>query len=234
MLAQEVKLCTQENEICRDIREAFEGYNIKRYGEDERLIEGTDVTIELREKIDLYLNDIERITKREILDKQRDLIKDYINNNRIYRVNIEEHDKKRKQFHHMCRKLRKQWEIENEKEWPKYEEDVYVNGKVWRLEGQYYDAHHIIEVSFGGPNVWYNLFPAASPDEHPYGIHDDYSICTEIFGPIDRRYRKKKRSFKNLVLSVKIEDKKNDKDDKGEKREEPKVTRLSENVIRIG
>ena len=233
MWIQQINLSQNEGDF--ELKGLSENYSIKIYGEDERLIEGTDVTIELRQKVEVYLNEIERITDREMLEKQRDLIKDYINKNRIYRVDIKEHDKKRKEFHHMCRKLRKQWEKENEQEWPRYEDNVYVNGKIWRLKGQYYDAHHIIEVSFGGPNVWYNLFPAASPYEHPDGIHDDYSVCTEIYGPIDRRYRKKKRNFKNLVLSVKLD--KNDdidKNDKKDKKEEPKVTKLSNNVIRIG
>ena len=169
-------------------------------------------------------------------EHQKELIKEYINNNTIYRVDIEEHDKKRKEFHHLCRKLRKQWERETGQEWPTYEDNVYVNKKIWRFKGQYYDAHHIIEVSFGGPNVWYNLFPAASPNEHPYGIHDDYSVCTEIFGPIDRRYRKKKRNFKNLVLSVELNEKDQDEkddEDKGNKKKEVTVIKLSDNIIRI-
>ena len=237
MWIQQMDLLQNEGDI--ELKELSKKYSIKVYGEDERLVEGTDVTIELRQKIDLYLDDIEKITDRDMTERQRELIKDYIDNNKIYRVDIVEHDRKRKEFHHSCRRLRKQWEKETGDEWPTYEENVYVNGKIWRIKGQYYDAHHIIEVSFGGPNVWYNLFPAASPDEHPYGIHDDYSVCTEIFGPIDRRYRQKKKDFKNLVLSVELGEEycenevKKDCVKKEEKKREPVVTKLASNVIRI-
>jgi len=236
MLAQKLDLNIQKNEDCNRIRQAFTKYPIKQYGEDERLVVGTDVTLETREKLDLYLSDIENITGREMIDEQKKLVKEYVNNNRIYRVDSEEHDRKRKQFHRRKRALRREWEARTGQAWPRYQENVYENGKIYRMKGQYYDAHHIIEISFGGPNEWYNLFPAASPDEHQYGIHDDYSVGTEIFGPIDKRYRKKKRNFKNLVLRQDLEKKEQTKkEEKKPKKQEPesKVTKLSERVIRI-
>ena len=38
-----------------------------------------------------------------------------------------------------------------------------------------------MELSYGGPNVWYNLFPAKHPDEHQQGIHREYSVASQIF-----------------------------------------------------
>ena len=229
MLAQELGLCRQKNEACDRLEQVFSTRPIKRYGEDERLVIGTDVTLEIREKIDLYLTDIENITKRTMTEQQKRLLKGYVNNNRVYRISTEEHDRKRRQFHSKKKALRREWEKQTQQVWPKYKEDVYVNGKVYRMKGQYYDAHHVVEISFDGPNEWYNLFPAASPYEHQYGIHDDYSVATEIFGPIDKRYRRKKRDFKNLVLREDLDS------NSQEKKKEPKakVIKLSNHVIRI-
>lgn len=63
-----------------------------------------------------------------------------------------------------------------------YAEDV-VNeaGIVIRKAGQPYDAHHLVESSFGGPNAWWNLHPAAFPDEHLRGIHGVDSLANIIF-----------------------------------------------------
>ena len=60
--------------------------------------------------------------------------------------------------------------------WPTYEEDI-VNeaGKIIRKKGDRYDAHHLIEISFGGPNEWWNLFPA-SFDEHQ-AIHSASNLA---------------------------------------------------------
>ena len=232
MLSRELDVFIQNNKSFGLIRNFFNHYP-KEYGDDERLVIGTDVTIEAREKMDLYIKDIEKITHRKMKAEQKRLIKDYVNNNRIYRIDLEEHAKKRKQFNNMKKKLRKEWEIKTGQEWPRYKKDVIVNGKVWRTKGQFYDAHHIIEISFGGPNVWYNLFPAASPHEHQYGIHDDFSVGTEIFGPIDRRFRKKKIDFRKVSVK-KVEDpEKEEEKKKKRKTRKPVVTRLSSNVIRI-
>ena len=235
MLSRELDVCIQNNKSCGILRSPFK-YFPKEYGDDERLVIGTDVTIEAREKMDLYIADIEQITNRKMHDEQKELIKEYVNTHKIYRVDLDEKARRRKQFNGMKKKLRREWELKTGEEWPRYKEDVIVNGKVWRTKGQFYDAHHIVEVSFGGPNVWYNLFPAASPYEHQYGIHDDFSVGTEIFGPIDRRFRKKKIDFRKLSVK-KIEDPENEenknKNKKKKKRRKSIVTKIRDNVIRI-
>lgn len=47
--------------------------------------------------------------------------------------------------------------------------------------GQRYDAHHLIESSFGGSNAWWNLHPAAFPSEHQAGIHATNSFANLMF-----------------------------------------------------
>jgi len=233
MLSREFDIRIQNNKSCGILRSPFE-YFPKEYGDDERLVIGTDVTIEARQKMDLYIRDMEQLTKRKIHSEQKKLIKEYVNKNKVYRVDVDEHSKKRRQFNSRKKKLRREWELKTGEEWPKYKENVYVNGKIWRTKGQYYDAHHIIEISFGGPNVWYNLFPAASPYEHQYGIHDDFSVGTEIFGPIDRKYRKKKIDFRKM--SVKKIEEPESQEQKRKKKQQKRnsiVTRLASNIIRI-
>ena len=87
-------------------------------------------------------------------ERQKMLIKDYVNNNKVYRISSEEHDRKRRRFNSRRKALRKEWEEKTHQVWPKYKEDVYVNGKLYRMKGQYYDAHHIIEISFVMGKKW--------------------------------------------------------------------------------
>jgi len=143
MLSRELDVCIQNNKSCGILSSPFK-YFPKEYGDDERLVIGTDVTIEAREKMDLYIADIEQITNRKMHDEQKELIKEYVNTHKIYRVDLDEKARRRKQFNGMKKKLRREWELKTGEEWPRYKEDVIVNGKVWRTKGQFYDAHHIV------------------------------------------------------------------------------------------
>ena len=183
-----------------------------------------EVTRRLRKNINLYLEELEDITGRKMSCYQKESIKGYVDNNEVRRIDIVEHNKKRREFHQNCKNIRHEWEIETEQEWPKYQNNVYVDGRLWRIKGENYDAHHIIELRFGGPNVWYNIFPAISPFEHPYEIHSSDSMCTKIFGDV-RNLTRIQNKFEILLLGVDGEE--------PEDRKEPKVTKISENVIRI-
>ena len=77
-------------------------------GRERRL----EVTLRLRENINLYLEELENITSRKMSSYQKESIKSYIYTNEIYKIENIEHNKKRREFHHLCRKLRKQWEKE--------------------------------------------------------------------------------------------------------------------------
>ena len=50
-----------------------------------------------------------------------------------------------------------------------------------RRVGQTYDCHHIIECSWGGDNVWQNMYPAKFPTEHRQGIHRKGGYADQIF-----------------------------------------------------
>ena len=45
-----------------------------------------EITLNLRENIELYIKDIERCTKRKMTTKQINHLTDYVNNNRIFRA----------------------------------------------------------------------------------------------------------------------------------------------------
>lgn len=129
-----------------------------------------------------YLDDIENVTNRCITKKQRDLIVCYVKRNRFFRLGTSEYKNRKREYKEKRVELRKEWERETKQEWPKYDSDVLDGkGKVVRKKGQYYDVHHIIELSFSGPDVWYNLFPARHPDEHQNGIHRKGSLASKIF-----------------------------------------------------
>ncbi len=57
-------------------------------------------------------------------------------------------------------KIRREWEKVNNREWPKYKEDVYnENGVRIRKAGDNYDAHHIVPLQLGGTNEASNITP---------------------------------------------------------------------------
>ena len=66
----------------------------------------------------------------------------------------------REDFEDNKSKLRKEWETLNNREWPKYTQDVKnENGVTIRKAGDNFDAHHIQPLQLGGENVASNLTP---------------------------------------------------------------------------
>jgi len=66
----------------------------------------------------------------------------------------------REEFDDTKAKLRKEWESENGREWPKYTEDIYNDsGQIIRRKGDNYDAHHIQPLCLGGENTASNITP---------------------------------------------------------------------------
>lgn len=92
------------------------------------------------------------------------------------RLSPEEVAEKRAEFNVNKERLIAEWEKLNGKEWPRYKEDVYVNGKLIRKAGDRYDAHHVKPLSFGGKNEASNLTPI-SAEKHfdKQGVHSPMS-----------------------------------------------------------
>lgn len=77
------------------------------------------------------------------------------------KLDPEKTDINRKLFNSAKDKLIEEWEENTGEIWPRYEEDLLNEaGKIIRKKGDRYDAHHLIEISFGGSNAWWNLHPA--------------------------------------------------------------------------
>lgn len=93
----------------------------------------------------------------------------------------------RKQFNDVDFKndLKHQWEVDNNREWPKYKEDLYITNSrgeqvLIRKAGSDYDAHHIQPLSLGGKNEARNLTPLSAD------VHFDHRGVHEKGGPCDR------------------------------------------------
>jgi toxin YxiD len=158
---------------------------------DSRKTLETSHTLKFDTTFMIYLKDIERATNRIIPNKQIEILKYKIEHNDYQRLNTKQSHAHRSKFNSRKADIIADWERENHEKWPTYKEPVYSRkGKVIRLTGARYDAHHIIENSWGGDNEWYNMIPARHPDEHQKDIHRNG-------GPADRIYNehnKKRRS----------------------------------------
>ena len=161
---------------------------VKETGEQTTKEITEKVVLETGDKIDKrrfseYMTEIEKITKREIPKQQKEMVEKTLKERDFVKLDKEEVIVKRGEFSNSRKKLIEKWEEETGEEWPRYLEDVVnENGIVIRRAGDFYDAHHIIELKVGGPNEWWNLHPAKFPDEHQKGIHATGKLSEKIFG----------------------------------------------------
>ena len=87
--------------------------------------------------------------------------------------------KMREDFDDNKAKLRKEWEQLNNREWPKYDHDVYnKDGVRIRKVGDCYDAHHIQPLSLGGKNEASNLTPLDLTKHSE--VHSAGGSCTKL------------------------------------------------------
>lgn len=84
----------------------------------------------------------------------------------LNRIDPEKVGELREEFSNKRAELIAEWESQNGREWPRYEEDVYILKKGTtdeyvkiRQKGDKYDAHHIQPLSLGGKNEASNLTP---------------------------------------------------------------------------
>lgn len=143
-------------------------------------------TLKVGEKIDKtrfpeYIDDIEKITGREITQQQKELVEKALKENDFVKLSPEDTIASRIRFNNVKDGLIKEWEKQTGSEWPHYAEDVVsATGTVIRKAGDPYDAHHIIEVSTNGPHEWWNIHPATFPGEHKM-IHAADGAASKIF-----------------------------------------------------
>ena len=100
----------------------------------------------------------------------------------LEKLSPEEVAKRRDEFDDVKADLKKQWEEEHGRPWPKYEHDVYsANGKLIRKAGSDYDAHHIQPLGMGGKNEVKNITPLnAEVHYDKQGVHSPDSPYTKM------------------------------------------------------
>lgn len=129
-----------------------------------------------------YIKDVETHTGRKLSNNQTDKLKDALRNKKYERMSPKDVAKHRSEFNRKKNSMISDWEKETGQKWPVYTEEVIgKNGDVVRKIGDRYDAHHIIENSFGGDNEWWNIHPAKFPNEHQAGIHKAGSPARQLF-----------------------------------------------------
>ncbi|MFP7334183.1 LXG domain-containing protein [Shouchella clausii] len=130
-----------------------------------------------------YIRDIEGRTGRELPKNQIDKLKEALRNKEYKKMSPLETVKHRAEFDKVKNKVIKEWEENTGQKWPVYSENVISEktGKIIRKKGDKYDAHHIIENTFGGEHEWWNIHPAKFPNEHQAGIHGTGSPANTLF-----------------------------------------------------
>ncbi|MCY7614070.1 T7SS effector LXG polymorphic toxin [Bacillus altitudinis] len=130
-----------------------------------------------------YVRDIEGRTGRELPKNQIDNLKAALRNKEYSKMSPIETAKHRAKFDSVKNKVIKEWERNTGQKWPVYNENIISGktGKVIRKKGDKYDAHHIIENTFGGEHEWWNMHPAKFPNEHQAGIQGAGSPANTLF-----------------------------------------------------
>ena len=129
-----------------------------------------------------YFKEVERVTRRKLDPVQLKKLNKELKEQDFCKLDKEKLEQHKRIFNSVRDKLIHEWEANTGQTWPVYTEDVLSKtGEVIRRKGQPYDVHHLIEESYGGPNEWWNLHPAAFPNEHQGGIHGANSLANKIF-----------------------------------------------------
>lgn len=130
-----------------------------------------------------YVRDVEISTGIKLSPNQVDELKNALRNKEYKKLSVKDTASHRNEFNKVKNDIIEQWEKNTGQQWPTYSSDVISpdTGKVLRKAGDKYDAHHIIENSYGGEHEWWNIHPARFPNEHQAGIHGAYSPASELF-----------------------------------------------------
>jgi len=130
----------------------------------------------------LYLDDIEKITNRPLNPIQHEKLKYHIDNFEYRKLSPKESKLHRKEFNDKRKQIIIDWEQMTGEKWPTYDKPVYSeSGKMIRQAGSRYDAHEIIQSSWGSPHHGWNVHPCKHPSEHQNGVHRKGGYADRIF-----------------------------------------------------
>ncbi|WP_019680656.1 HNH endonuclease signature motif containing protein [Ruminococcus flavefaciens] len=90
----------------------------------------------------------------------------------------------REEFDKNKAKIIKEWEVLNNRVWPKYTQDIFNDkGIPIRKVGDNYDAHHINPLKLGGENVASNITPMDLFKHRD--IHSGIGSCTKLLKAVE-------------------------------------------------
>jgi hypothetical protein len=163
-LENRIEVPKSDKQIYSDYLDAYIEKKIKSCVESNDSCDNVDNSEKVEETKQEYLEDLKNNSEHPetIMDDGESYEK----------ITPEENAEKRAEFNANKEKLIKEWEETNGKEWPRYKEDVVINGKIIRKAGDRYDAHHIHPLSMGGKNEAKNITPI-SAEKHfdKQGVH---------------------------------------------------------------
>ena len=145
----------------------------KRITSPDLMAKGDVIPNNFSETIKEYIDDLK--SKSEYPDT----IKNRIDPNNIEISSPDRVKQLREEFDDMKSDLRKEWERINNKEWPRYKEDICNSNEIRiRKAGDCYDAHHVQPLQLGGKNEATNITPLGL-DEHK-AVHSKTGSCTKM------------------------------------------------------
>lgn len=147
----------------------------KRIRPDDASLDPKDIRGEdLSELVKNYIEDLK--SKSDYPDTIK--VKDFVAA-KLEKISSEDNDKMREEFDGKRNDLRSEWETMNNREWPRYKEDVLnADGKVIRKAGDRLDAHHIHPLELGGKNEASNITPL-DVNKHSE-IHTKEGSCKKL------------------------------------------------------
>jgi len=130
-----------------------------------------------------YINEIEYACGHKLPDKQIAEIKYHIEHYIYNKLSTTENKQHRREFNGAKHNIIQEFENQYGRPWKTYDENVKnKHGKIIRMKGQKYDAHHIIPCSYGGNNEWWNMIDLKHPSEHQDYIHRKGGAYDKMFG----------------------------------------------------
>ncbi|WP_271001975.1 pre-toxin TG domain-containing protein [Listeria seeligeri] len=169
----------------QEVMSKMDNLNIKGSGKDD-IIEGVSGARASKidgELIRKYVRDVQEQTGRKLDSGQVEKLKEALRTKEYKKLTPSETKSHRRRFNRIKDSLISEWEVQTGQTWPTYTEDIISEktGEVIRKAGDPYDAHHIIENSYGGEHEWWNIHPAKFPNEHQAGIHGSGSPASDLF-----------------------------------------------------
>jgi hypothetical protein len=171
-------IAEQTDENKKDIEDANHAKNNDEKCDDldKQTNELADGSYDLRELQQEYFDDLRNNSEypdtisKDCFDEQWE------------KISPEQCAQKRSEFNKQKNSIIGDWEKENGMSWLKYDKDIYSsNDRLLRKQGDYYDAHHIRPLSFGGENSARNLTPLNAEVHYDrQGIHSQTSPYSRI------------------------------------------------------